>query len=123
MLFNLPTATLAAIIIVAVAHLIKIKPIIKSYSIDIHDWIVAIATFILTLMLAPKIENWIMIWVLASIIFFIYRSMRPQLVEVSMYEDWNLRDAELFKLKTSRQISVYRFDGVLYFTNGLIFWE
>ena len=121
LLFSLPDATLAAIIIVAVANLIKIRPIIKSWKIEIHDWIVAILTFAFTLILAPEIESAIIIWVLVSITFFIYRSMKPRLVEVCMYKDWNLRDAKLFKLKRSKEVSVYRFDWVLYFANAWYF--
>jgi SulP family sulfate permease len=103
---------------VAVAELIKIKPIIKAWKTERHDWIVAIITFLLTLFLAPNIELWIAVWVSLSLALFISRSMRPNLIEVSMYKDWLYRDVELFGLKTSKHVSVFRFDWVLYFANA-----
>jgi len=118
LLYYLPTVTLAAVIMVAVSELIKIEPIIKAWKAERHDWIVAITTFLLTLILAPNIEIWIAIWVTLSLAFFITRSMRPRFVEVSMYKDWVYRDKELFWLKTSKNVSVLRFDWVLYFANA-----
>ena len=47
--------------------------------------------------------------------------MRPRLVEVAMYKDWYYRDLELFWLKPSKDISVFRFDWVLYFANANYF--
>ena len=117
-LYHLPVVALAAVIMVAVAELIKIKPIIKAWNTEKHDWIVAIITFFLTLILSPDIEIWIAVWVSLSLALFISRSMRPRLVEVSMYKDWLYRDVELFGLKTSKHVSVLRFDWVLYFANA-----
>lgn len=121
LLYYLPMVTLAAVIVVAVTELIKIEPIVKAWKTEKHDWIVAIVTFILTLILAPKIEMWIAIWVVLSLWFYITRSMRPRFIEVSMYKDWLYRDIELFWLKTSKNISVLRFDWVLYFANASYF--
>ena len=47
--------------------------------------------------------------------------MRPRIAEVSMYKDWLYRDVELFWLKSSKHISVIRFDWVLYFANAWYF--
>lgn len=121
LLYYLPMVTLAAVIMVAVAELIKIEPIIKAYKTEKHDWIVAITTFVITLVLSPSIEMWIAIWVTLSLAFYISRSMRPRFVEVSMYKDWIYRDVEVFWLKTSKNVSVLRFDWVLYFANASYF--
>lgn len=41
-----------------------------------------------------------------------------------MYKDWELRDVELFGLRTDNKISVIRFDGTLYFANAsYLEWE
>jgi SulP family sulfate permease len=45
LLYHLPFATLAAIIIVAVISLIKIHPIINAWKVEKHDAIIAIITF------------------------------------------------------------------------------
>ena len=117
-LFHLPLSTLAAIIIVAVFNLIKIDPIIKAWKIEKHDTIIAITTFALTMLYAPNLEKWIVIWIMLSLAFYIYRSMRPKVIEVWMYKDWVLRDIDLFWLKESKNISVIRFDWNLYFANA-----
>lgn len=47
--------------------------------------------------------------------------MRPKVTEVSLYKDGTYRDIDLFGLKTSKNISVYRFDGALFFANAGFF--
>jgi len=44
--------------------------------------------------------------------------MRPKVTEVSLYKDDTYRDVDLFGLKTSEKVWVYRFDGSLYFANA-----
>lgn len=116
-LYYIPMATLAAIIIVAVLNLIKFNPLIKAWKIEKHDGIVGIITFILTLSFVPNIDIGILIGVWISIILFMYRSMRPKVTEVSLYKDNTFRDIDLFWLKSSEDISIYRFDGTLFFAN------
>lgn len=121
LLYHLPLATLAAIIIVAVMSLVKIKPIINAWKVEKHDAIIAIVTFTLTLALSPNIERAILLWIILSLALYIYRTMRPKIVEVSMYKDWEYRDHELFWLKTSRCVSIVRVDWDLYFANASYF--
>ena len=120
-LYYLPISILAAIIIVAVTDLIKIKPIIKAYKIKKSDWYIAIITFIITLFFSPNIELGIIIWITLSLIFFIYESMRPRLIEVSIYKDWLYKDEATLWLKTSKYVSVFRFDSELFFANAWYF--
>lgn len=117
-LHNLPVATLAAIIIVAVFSLIKIKPLIRVWEIDKKECVIAIITFVLTLVLTPNVEWWIVLWVLLSLWLFVYRSMRPKLAEISMYKDGEFRDVEVFWLKKSKNVSILRFEWNLYFANA-----
>jgi len=44
--------------------------------------------------------------------------MTPIFVEVGRHEDGTLRNATLFNLKTSDTVSVFRYDGELYFANA-----
>lgn len=117
-LFHLPQATLAAIIIIAVASLIKIEPIIEAWKIQKHDALVAVITFMATIWFAPSVENWILSWIILSLWLYIYRSMKPKIIEVSMYKNWVLRDAQLFNLKKSKDVSIFRVDWSLYFANA-----
>lgn len=118
LLHHLPQATLAAVIMVAVINLIKIEPIKHAWKVHRHDGFIAVAVFVTTLFFAPHLEKGIMIGVLLSLGLFLYRTMSPHFVEVSRHEDGTLRDAELFKLKTSDNVSVFRYDGDLYFANA-----
>ena len=115
---TLPMATLAAIIIVSVSSLIKIKPIIEAWKFQRQDGIVGIVSFVSTLYFAPNLEAWIFVWVFLSLIFFIYKSMQLRIIEVAKYKDWVLRDVDLFGLKTSKQVSVIRVEWNLYFANA-----
>ena len=118
LLHHLPQATLAAVIMVAVINLVKIEPIKHAWRVHRHDGFIAVAVFVTTLFFAPHLEKGIMIGVLLSLGLFLYRTMSPRFVEVSRHEDGTLRNAELFKLKTSDNVSVFRYDGDLYFANA-----
>jgi len=118
LLYHLPQATLAAVIMVAVFNLIKIEPIKHAWKVHMHDGIVAIVVFFVTLFFAPHLEKGIMIGVLLSLGLFLYRTMSPHFVEVSRHEDGTLRNASLFNLQTSDTVAVYRYDGDLYFANA-----
>ena len=56
LLYHLPQATLAAVIIMAVINLIKIEPIKHAWKVQRHDAAVAIITFVLTLIWAPHLD-------------------------------------------------------------------
>ncbi len=122
LLYHLPSATLAAVIILAVANLIKIKPIVHAYKAEPHDGIVAVITFVFTLYVAPKIEEGIVLGVVLSILLFVIRFMRPRVAELSRYKDGTMRDITVFpELETSDKIALIRFDGSLFFANAGFF--
>ncbi len=118
LLYHLPQATLAAVIIIAVAGLVKIEPIIHAWKVHRHDGIVSIVVFIVTLVAAPHLEQGIIVGVLLSLGLFLYRTMKPRLIEMARHEDTTLRNAERFSLMTSDTVSVFRYDGDLYFANS-----
>jgi SulP family sulfate permease len=117
LLYHLPQATLAAVIIMAVINLIKVEPIMHAWKVQRHDAAVAIATFVLTIIWAPHLDKGILVGVLLSLMLFLYRSMAPRVAVLSRDPDGTLRDAEVRKLETCRNISLIRFDGSLYFAN------
>ncbi|MES9827449.1 MAG: solute carrier family 26 protein [Candidatus Thiodiazotropha sp.] len=118
LLYNLPQATLAAVIIMAVINLIKIDPIIHAWKAQPHDAIVAVITFVLTLIFAPHLDKGIIIGVLLSLGLFLWRTMRPRFAQLSRYKDGTMRDIRVRHLPTSPVISVVRFDGSLYFASA-----
>lgn len=118
LLYHLPQATLAAVIIMAVVNLIRIQPIRHAMKVQPHDGFVAIVTFVLTLIMAPHLDKGIIVGVVLSLGLYLYRSMHPRFAELSMHEDGTLRDAQVHGLETCQHISLFRFDGSLYFANA-----
>ncbi len=118
LLYHLPQATLAAVIIMAVINLVKVQPVIQAWKAEPHDGLVSVVTFVLTLILAPHLETGIIVGVLLSLGLFVYRTMRPRFATVSRFPDGTLRDVEVHSLKTDKYISIMRFDGSLYFANA-----
>ena len=117
LLYHLPQATLAAVIIMAVINLVKVDPIKHAWKVQRHDAIVSVITFVLTIIWAPHLDKGIMVGVMLSLMLFLYRSMAPRIAVLSRDPDGTLRDAEVRKLETCRNISLIRFDGTLYFAN------
>lgn len=117
LLYHLPQATLAAVIMMAVINLVKIEPIIYAWRVQPHDGIVAIVTFGLTLIVAPHLETGIVTGVLLSLGLFLFRTMRPRISVLSRDPDGTLRDSEVRQLATCDNISLIRFDGPLFFAN------
>lgn len=117
LLYHLPQATLAAVIIMAVINLVKVAPIKHAWKVQRHDAVVSVITFVLTIIWAPHLDKGIMVGVILSLMLFLYRSMAPRIAVLSRDPDGTLRDAEVRKLETCRNISLIRFDGPLYFAN------
>ena len=117
LLYHLPQSTLAAVIIMAVINLVKIKPILYAWRVQKHDGVVAVVVFALTLLAAPHLELGIFAGLILSLGMFLYRTMQPRVVGLARSFDGTLRDAEIYNLKTCDSISVIRFDGPLYFAN------
>ena len=113
--YHLPLATLAAIIMMAVAGLIQLDPIVRAWRAQKHDGVIAIATFLLTLSFAPHLDQGILIGVGLSLFAYLYRTMMPRVVALSRHPDGTFRDSESYDLQTCDHISLIRFDGSLYF--------
>jgi SulP family sulfate permease len=118
LLYHLPQATLAAVIIMAVINLIKVEPVIHAWKAKRTDGVVAVVTFALTLLWAPHLDQGILAGVGLSLILFLFRSMRPRFAVLSCFHDGTMRDIAVHQLPTSPKISVVRFDGPLYFANA-----
>ena len=117
LLYYLPQATLAAVIILAVASLVRIQAFKNIWRIQYQDALVAVVTFVLTLLFAPHLENGILIGVVLSLGLYVYRTMRPDISLLSRHSDGGLRDAAKYILKVCPQIAIVRFGGPLFFAN------
>ena len=118
LLYHLPQATLAAVIITAVINLIKFKPIKYAWRVQKQDAIISIITFIVTLALAPELELGILVGIVLSLASYCYRSMRPRVICLSKNDQGIFRNSDTNKIPKCCSISVMRFDGPLIFTNA-----
>jgi len=118
LLYYLPQATLATVIILAVIRLIRLKPIKHEWNVQPHDAIVSVITFFLTILMAPHLDKGMLIGVMLSLGLYVWRTRRPHMAALSRHQDDTLRDAEAHSLKTCEHITVLRFDGPLYFANA-----
>jgi SulP family sulfate permease len=121
LLYHLPQATLAAVIMVAVVGLINVKAIKHAWQAQRHDGIVAITTFALTLAFAPHMDKGILAGAALALILYLYRTMQPHVAVLARHSDGTLRDAEALGLDLCENISMIRFDGQLYFANTVHF--
>lgn len=118
LLYHLPQATLAAVIMMAVIGLLNIKGFAHAWKAQWYDGAISIITFCVTLYFAPHLDKGIMVGVGLCMAVFLYKSMRPIVASLSMNEDLVLKNAEHYRLKGCRHVSVVRFDGALFFANA-----
>ncbi len=118
LLYHLPKAVLAAVIMMAVFGLINFKAVKHAWQISKHDGIAAIVTFVATLGFAPHLERGILIGAGLAIVLYLYRTMEPRVAILGRYKDGTLRDIKVYPdLPSSETIVAIRFDGSLYFAN------
>ncbi|MGD9300228.1 MAG: SulP family inorganic anion transporter [Desulfobacterales bacterium] len=116
--YHLPQSVLAAIIMMAVVGLINVRGFIHAWQAQWYDGVISIITFLCTLAFAPHLDRGILIGAGLSIIVFLYKSMRPKVVDLSLDVDRAMHDAVASGLEQCRYIDVVRFDGPLFFANA-----
>ena len=116
--YHLPQSVLAAIIMMAVVGLLNVKGFIHAWQAQWYDGAISIITFLSTLVFAPHLDRGILIGASLSILVFLYKSMRPKVVDLSLDVDRTLHDAVASGLEQCRYIDVVRFDGPLFFANS-----
>ncbi len=122
LLYHLPQAVLAAIIIMAVIGLVNFEAIKHAWHASRHDGIAAGVTFIATLLYAPHLDNGILVGAGLAILLYLYRTMRPRVAILGRFPDGTLRDIKVHpNLPTSEHVVAMRFDGSLYFANIAFF--
>ncbi len=123
LLYHLPQATLAAVIMMAVIGLISVPSFVHAWQTHRVDGGIQIVTFLATLAFAPHLDRGIFVGMALSLGFFLYRCMRPHVARLSLHPDGSYRDAEYWGLHECRHIAVLRFDSPLFFANASHFDE
>ena len=127
LLYHLPQATLATIIVMAILHLINFAPIRHAWKVEKHDGVVGALTFVLTLIFAPHLENGIAFGIIMSLGLFLYRTMQPRFSEFSARDGSKFfisvtdNDEDESKYESVNAVKIVKFSGSLYFANAAYF--
>ncbi|MDP2833846.1 MAG: SulP family inorganic anion transporter [Pseudomonadota bacterium] len=122
LLYHLPQAALAAIIIMAVISLVNFGAVKHAWQASRHDGIAALVTFGATLLAAPHLDQGIVVGAGLAILLYLYRTMKPRVAQLGRFPDGTLRDIKVHPdLPTSPHLIALRFDGSLYFANVAYF--
>ena len=75
----LPRAVLSAIVISAVASLVKVRPLLRLVKVSPLQAMVGLSTFAFTLLLAPRVDQAILLGVVLALGVHAWREMQPEL--------------------------------------------
>ena len=119
LLYHLPQAVLAAIIMLAVVGLINFKAILHTWQAQRYDGVAASVTFIATLFFAPHLDKGILVGAGLAIALFLMRRMKPRAVILGRMADGTLSDLKTHQLPpVSNRYITLRYDGSLDFLNS-----
>ena len=117
LIFFLPTATLAATIIVAVLSLVDFSILKTSWSYSKADFAAVVATILLTL--GFGVETGVSAGVILSILLHLYKTSKPHVAEVGLVPGTqHFRNIHRHKVETDPAILTIRIDESLYFPNA-----
>ena len=116
LLYFLPKATLAAIIVVAVLSLLDLSTLRKTWTYSKPDFIAVTATILITLGFGVKVG--VTTGVVLSIVLYLYRTSRPHVAEVGRVPGTeHFRNIHRHCVETTPEILSIRIDESLYFAN------
>ncbi len=95
---HVPQAVLAAIVVAAVLGLIKPREFTRLWRIARVEAVIAGSTFLITLLVSPRLYWGVLAGVLMSLSYFLYQRLHPRIIEVGLHPDGSLRDRHLWKL-------------------------
>lgn len=122
LLYSLPTATLAATIIVAVMALVDFSVIGKTWKISKGDTFAILVTMLLTL--GFGVEAGVSAGIMVSIGLHLYRTSKPHIAEVGLIPGTeHFRNVRRYEVGSYRQFLTLRLDESLFFANAAFLEE
>jgi SulP family sulfate permease len=113
----IPKAALAALVISAVLLLFHPKKVFELWKMNRHDGIVAVTVFALALLTKPDYA--LLIGVIISLMFFLWKTMHPRIVRVTKDPELNMfLNADVHKKPSCPQILQLRSENAIYFANA-----
>jgi SulP family sulfate permease len=98
LLHSVPMPVLAAVVIAAVQGLIAPRDFTKLWRVSRVEAVIALATFVVTVLSAPRLYWGVLTGVLMALSHFLYMRLHPRIVEVGLHPDGSLRDRHLWNL-------------------------
>ena len=121
-LHHVPRAVLAAVVVTAVAGLLKPRTLPTLWQIDRVEAMTALVTFTVTLLTAPRIYWGVLAGVVMGLAHFLYLRLHPRIIEVGLHPDGSLRDRHLWKLPPlGPNLYALRMDDELDFASAAAF--
>lgn len=119
LLFHVPRAVLAAVVVAAVSSLIKPQLFLRIGRIDRVEAAIALVTFAVTIASAPRIYWGVLTGVTLGLAHFLHHRLHPRIIEVGLHPDGSLRDRHLWKLAPlAPQTYAMRMDAELDFASA-----
>ncbi len=112
LLFYLPKAVLAALIVSAVIRIFKPKVFLEFWTINKMDGIILSLTFVGTLAFAPHLERGIIIGAVLSLVFYVYRTMKYYAGIIS-----ELHKGDISQIAEDDEMPIIHLGGRLFFGN------
>ena len=117
LLTYIPRAALAALVISAVLLLFHPKEVFILWKMNRHDGIVAVTVFVLALLTKPDYA--LLIGVMISLMFFLWKTMHPRIIRVTKDPELNMfLNADMHNKPSCPQILHLRSDNAIYFANA-----
>jgi MFS superfamily sulfate permease-like transporter len=119
LLYHLPQAVLAVIVMMAVFGLINIRALMRAWRIERQEAVVGILTFLATLAMAPQLANGILLGAGLAILLFMVRTMKPRTDILGLDAEGRLAGVSMNDIEPlGSNYIVVRFDGSLNFVNA-----
>jgi sulfate permease, SulP family len=97
-LSHVPRAILSAVVVTAVAGLLKPRAMLHLWKVNRVEAVTAFVTFGVTLLTAPRIYWGVLTGVLMGLSHFLHHRLHPRIIEVGLHPDGSLRDRHLWQL-------------------------
>jgi len=118
-LYHVPQAVLAAVVVTAVTGLIQPMSMLRLWRISRVETGIALATFTLTLVTAPRMYWGVLAGLLMNLSHFLYQRLHPRIIEVGLHADGSLRDRYLWNLPLlAPDVLALRMDAELDFASA-----
>lgn len=119
MLHHVPQSVLAAVVVAAIYSLIVPRHFVRLWRVSKMETISSLATFITTVLSAPRLYWGIITGMLMGLGHFLYLRLHPRIIEVGLHADGSLRDRHLWHLPPlAPQLYALRMDAELDFASA-----